>query len=65
MTIRETTEKVRTAGPGNSRIVPESDGKYRIEVNVNGTWTPTMTGISNRAIAEDILRQADSKVLLG
>jgi hypothetical protein len=66
MNITEAVQKIKQAGAGNTRITPMPDGSdaVRIEVNLGQGWATIISGIK-RGMAEDILRQATNRVLLG
>lgn len=63
MTIKETAEKIRTVGAQNVRKIVSTGGLIDIQINENGTWK-TLTTV-NAAMADDIIRQASNKILLG
>jgi hypothetical protein len=63
MTIKETAEKIRTVGPQNVRKVVSTNGLIDIQINEGGSWK-TLTTV-NAAAADDIIRQATNKILLG
>lgn len=50
---------------GNSNVKIEQEGSsYKIVVLQGGVWTPIITGIT-KPIAEDIVKQATNRTLLG
>lgn len=65
--MNEAIRKIRSVGPQSVRAVPMPDqpvdGDYQIEIN-NGGWEPIVTGVKKQ-MAEDIIRQATNRVLLG
>lgn len=69
LNLNEAISRIKSVGVHNVRIVPmqnESviDGNHQIEVNESGAWTTIIAGIK-RNIAEDLVRQATNKVILG
>jgi len=66
MNMSPLVDKIKNSA--NSRVVPmpgESiDGKYQIEVYTNNKWETIISGLG-KSIAEDIVRQASNKVILG
>lgn len=66
--INEAIQKIKAVGPNSVRIVPMQgqpvDGDHQVEIHENGSWTPVVIGIK-RPMAEDIVRQATNRVLLG
>lgn len=66
--INETIKKIKDVGPNNVRVVPMQnqpvDGDHQIEVYFNSAWATILIGVK-RAMAEDIVRQATNRVLLG
>ena len=67
--INEVTQKIKAVGVNNVRIVtmdgqPAVEGLHQIDINSNGQWITIATGMK-RNIAEDIVRQATNKVILG
>ena len=66
--INEAIQKIKSVGSSAVRVVPMNgqtvDGNHQIEINQNGNWTTILTGVK-RPMAEDIIRQATNKVLLG
>ena len=65
MTINEAVEKIKKAGPSNTQITPMSDSdRFKIEINLGQGWATILTGLK-RVMAEDVIRQASNRVLLG
>lgn len=66
--INEAIQKIKAVGPNSVRIMPMAgqpiDGDHQVEINATGSWVPVVTGIK-RSMAEDIVRQATNRVLLG
>ena len=67
--INEAIQKIKQAGASSVRSVPMTNesvdgGNFQIEVNLNGSWTPVISGVK-QSMAEDIIRQAFNKVILG
>lgn len=63
-TVKEAVEKIRQVGVDNARITQLGNGKAKIEVKTKAGWVSVLSNINSR-IAEDILRQATNKVILG
>lgn len=63
-TIKETVDKIRQVGTTNVRKVPNSGGTMDIQVCESGNWRTILSGVLAGA-ADDIIRQATNKVLLG
>lgn len=65
MKITEAVNKIKAAGKQNTRIAPMTGSdKYKIEVNIGQGWAIVVKDVT-RQMAEDIIRQADNKVILG
>lgn len=67
LNISEVVQQIRSVGANNSRIVPISSGgntTYKIEINESGAWRPVIAGV-NLNMAEDMMRQAVNRVILG
>jgi hypothetical protein len=62
MTIKEAAEQIKKAK--NTRITP-SGNTYLIEIQTDAGWAALPLKNLNRKMAEDIIRQADNKLLLG
>jgi len=62
MTIKEAVEQIKQSK--DVRIVPLGKG-CKIEVLKETQWVTIPLGCLNRNIAEDILRQANDKLILG
>lgn len=64
--VTEAVSRIKHAGASNARKVPDPNTKdgFRIEINENGQWVTVIAGVSD-AIAEDVLRQASNRVILG
>jgi len=67
--INEAIQKIKRAGAANVRTVPMdgqsvNDGNYQIDIRNNGGWDTILVGVKKQ-MAEDIIRQATNKVLLG
>ncbi len=63
-TVKEAVEKIRQVGVDNARITQLGNGKAKIEVKTKAGWVSVLNNVSS-GIAEDILRQATNKVILG
>lgn len=62
-------EAIKAAGPRNVRVVPMSgqpaiSGLHAIEIRQANGWIPIASGLQ-KAVAEDIVRQATNRVILG
>lgn len=67
--LNETIQQIKQAGNKAVRIVPMPgqpfNGSYQIEVSTGPqNWSPILTGLTKQ-MAEDIVQQANNKVLLG
>lgn len=63
-TVKEAVEKIRQVGLDNARITQLGNGKAKIEIKTKAGWVSVLSSV-NSGIAEDILRQATNKVILG
>jgi len=63
-TVKEAVEKIRQVGLDNARIIQLGNDKAKIEIKTKAGWVSVLSSV-NSGIAEDILRQATSKMLLG
>ena len=57
-------ETVKRAGRTNTRVVPTTEGKVKIEINENGNWRSIQEGIS-ATIASSIVEKATKGIILG
>lgn len=65
MCVQEAVQKIREHGIGNTRITPISGSdKVKIEVKSNSHWVTVLKDIT-QPMAEDVMRQASSRVILG
>jgi hypothetical protein len=68
LNISEAITQIKAVGANSVRVVPmpsqNVDGDHQIEINQDGKWTAIVVGVK-RAMAEDIVRQATNRVLLG
>lgn len=67
--VNDAVSAIKKAGIGNTRVIQmpnESlDGLHQIEVQrTPGVWQPILVGIK-KPMAEDIVRQATNRVILG
>jgi hypothetical protein len=67
--INEAIQKIKQAGSACVRAVPMPNqnvltGDYQIEIKTGDIWSPIVIGVSKK-IAEDIITQATSRLLLG
>ena len=67
--LTEAVQKIKAVGTTNVRVVPMSGqpmigGMHQIEIKEAGSWIPIVSGIPKMA-AEDVVRQASSRVLFG
>jgi len=62
MTIKEAAEQIQKAK--NTRITTSGD-TCQIEIQTDAGWAALPLKNLNRKMAEDIIKQADSKLLLG
>jgi len=60
--LKETVERIRKAS--QNRIVPDNGGKVKIEILTEAGWITAVPNVT-RNIAEDIIRQATNRVILG
>lgn len=63
MVFKEVVDKIRKVGVSNVQIVSKSNNVADILINSGGSWVTVWSG--NRNVAEDVVRQASSKVILG
>lgn len=65
MTIKEAVERMKKAGESKTRLVPiTGTNQVNIQVDMGQGWATIMKGVE-RPMAEDILRQAKDRVILG
>ena len=63
--LQEAVAKIRQVGITNVRISPISgDTKHQIEIMESGSWIKILSPMEKN-MAEDVLRQASNKVILG
>lgn len=67
--LNEAIQRIKAAGTNNVRVVPMTgqhciNGQFQIEVKENSGWVPIATGLY-KSVAEDIIKQATSKLILG
>lgn len=62
--IKEAVERIKSVGPQNARKVPKTNGTVDIQILQGGTWVTVLESI-NAGSADDIIRQASNKVILG
>lgn len=67
--VNEAIQKIKKVGSQSVRTVPMpgqsvDGGDYQIEIQVNGQWESVVAGVK-KPMAEDIIRQATNRVLLG
>ena len=65
--LQETIEKISRAGTSNVRIVSDDSNpglRCTIEYKRGGVWTPLLAGLT-QAIADDIIKRASNRTLLG
>ena len=61
----DTIQQIREAGTNNARITNMAGTQnVKIEINKNGQWVTIMRDLK-QSIAEDILRQANNRLILG
>jgi hypothetical protein len=69
LNLSEAVQRIKIAGSSNVRVVPMSGqspltGLQRIEIRESGKWIGIVEGLQKKA-AEDIIRQATNRVILG
>lgn len=69
MNMVETVNRIKKAGQTNVRSVPMAGqpvtgGLYQIEIKESAGWTVVAEGLP-QTTAQDLIRQATSKVILG
>jgi len=68
MNINEAVQKIKKAGVANVRVLPMDGqsftGLHKIEVRNGGAWAMVVEGLE-KAMAENLVRQAVNKVILG
>jgi hypothetical protein len=64
--MKEIIKQIKQAGADNTRISPDpvDKTKTKIEIRTNNGWVTIKRGIP-KGLAEDIIRQASSRVILG
>lgn len=63
--ISEAVHRIRVAGPDNVRRIPGNDPQsFTIQINENGQWVSVVKDVS-QTVAEDVMRQATNRVILG
>lgn len=67
--LNETVNKIKSVGSPNVRSVPMQgndpvNGLYQIEIYEGGVWKALVSGLK-KPMAEDIIRQALNRVILG
>lgn len=67
--INEAIQKIKRVGAQSVRTIPMQGqsvdgGDYQIEINNNGQWESIVVGVKKQ-MAEDIIRQATNRMLLG
>jgi hypothetical protein len=64
-TIREAVEVMKQVGPTNIRkAASRTAGAVDIQVCRDGQWVTLLSGL-NQSIADDVVRQATDRMLLG
>jgi hypothetical protein len=62
---KKAIDRIREVGINNARISPVPNSrKTKIEIKVNNNWVTVLRDL-DQTIAEDVLRQATNKVILG
>ena len=65
MTLKEAVVKIQQAKTGDVRVIPAPDsGKYQVEILEDGKWVQLLHPME-RVMAEDVLRQAQTKLIFG
>lgn len=67
--VNEAVATIKKVGANNTRVIQmpnqSLDGLHQIEVQLNpGVWQPILTGIK-KTMAENIVREATNRVILG
>lgn len=62
--IKEAVAQMKQVGEENIRKVPTSEGKIDIQIQKGGHWLTVLKNL-NPAIADDVIRQASNRVILG
>ena len=62
-TIKEVVERIKKVGVENTRIIPKGN-TVQIQVKVGNDWLMIMENVAPGS-ADDIIRQASSRVILG
>lgn len=64
-TVKEAVKRIQRAGVANTRIVPMlGSQRVKIEALLDGSWVTVAKDLDQK-IAEDIIRQSTSRVILG
>ena len=64
MHISTIVTKIKQYGPNNAQVIADMNNKYKIVINTPQGMV-TLKDNLDKNIAEDIIRQATSRVLLG
>lgn len=69
MDISEAVNKIKGVKPSNVRMIPQAgenpvDGLHQVELLEGGGWRTIISGLP-KTTAEDLIKQALNKVLLG
>ena len=63
-TIKEVVSKIKKAGVENVRKIPATNGMVEIQIRAGDSWYTIMEDVPAKS-ADDIIRQASNKVILG
>ena len=63
-TIKEVVERIKKVGVENVRKTPAQGGMVQIQIKVGENWLTIMENVAPGS-ADDIIRQASSRVILG
>jgi hypothetical protein len=62
--LKEVISRIQHAGTDKVRTIPSGPTKVFIEIFEDGKWTRVLKEL-DRSIAEDVIKQATSKLILG
>lgn len=64
MTLKEAIQKIQTAKPENVRVIPKDGKKFQVQILEEKGWVDLLHPM-DKVMAEDVLRQANTKMIFG
>ena len=65
MTIKEVVDEIKAVGINNVRKIPSKNGMINVQVLTHSSeWVTILENVSDRG-ADDVIRQATNRVILG